>query len=135
MEQSAMAALSKKRHRTKPKKRPNINTQRDYFEEFDNQQKMGHGYLSVDNNGNLFTASDTQSKYTERKGGSTKRKRKLQPDEEAQVEQSLYKTRFIAEEVNAPMNVEVVRKGGHKVFIRAWNTKLTVRSEVEMHLK
>lgn len=39
------------------------------------------------------------------------------------------------DEVDAILSVEVVRKGTHKVFIRAWNSKLLINSEVELHLK
>jgi hypothetical protein len=98
----------------------------------------------VDINGNLLTHSDTNtSKFTERKvGGSTKRKRKqggsmsmATSDEEANIEQSLYKTRMFVDEIQTVMTVEVLRKGPYKVLIRAWNKKLDFYSEVELHLK
>ncbi|TNV73978.1 hypothetical protein FGO68_gene13238 [Halteria grandinella] len=137
LEQSAMAALSKKRYRTKPKRRRG-ETQRDYFEEFEQQQRNNY----VDNQGNLYTNSDTHtSKFTDRKvGGSTKRKRGKQAslltsDEEQLIEQSLFKSKMFVDEVDAFMTIEVVRKGTHKVFIRAWNNKLLMKSEVELHLK
>ena len=33
------------------------------------------------------------------------------------------------------MTLEIVKKGAHKVFIRAWNRKEGVSSEIELHLK
>lgn len=39
------------------------------------------------------------------------------------------------DEIDAIMSLEVVRRGSHKVFIRAWNKKLVISSEVELHLK
>jgi hypothetical protein len=51
------------------------------------------------------------------------------------VETTLYRNKVFIEEIGAPMNLEVVKRGSQKVFIRAWNTKLLIRSEVELHLK
>ena len=50
-------------------------------------------------------------------------------------EQSLYKTRLYSDAANALLNVEVIKRGHSKVFVRAWNTKLRLSGEVELHLK
>ena len=50
-------------------------------------------------------------------------------------ESSLYKTRLYSDPAQALLTVEVVKRGQSKVFIRAWNTKLRLRGEVELHLK
>ncbi len=33
------------------------------------------------------------------------------------------------------MTVEIFKRGNLKVFIRAWNIKLQLRSEIQLHLK
>ena len=124
--------LTKKRYNTKPRNRDH------HFFDLEQENQLGDAY--IDAQGNFLTsASDTQSKYHQQQNHSTRRSHKASksiiPEEEAQREQSLYKTRLYSDVLNALMTVEVVKRGLSKVFVRAWNTSLKLSGEFELHLK
>ncbi len=100
-------------------------------------ESIGAGYFSIDAAGNLLTCSDTTNSKTKYKSKSTRRHkpRALLPDEEAVAETQLYQTRVYSEELNCLLQIDITKKGHHRVFIRGSNPKLKIHSEIEMHVK
>jgi hypothetical protein len=108
-------AVVKKRYRTRPRKR--------------NIRDEGLTEENAFSNGG-------ESKRSSRKSGI--KQRKLLPDEEANLEHLLYKTKmpYYDEKGNQTLiSIDVVRRGLNRVFIRAYNPTLKLSSSVDLHLK